>query len=307
MEQKEQIRAANISVCSNAILVIIKGIVGISMGSVSVLSEAIHSGIDLLAAGITNVSIRKSSVPADETHRFGHGKFEDIGALNEAILIFIAAIFIIYEAVKKLIIESEIELLGAGIGVMALSALTNMFVSGYLFRIARKYDSIALEADAQHLRTDVYSSVGVLGALLCIFATGFKIIDPIFAILVALLISKTAYKLTRRCFAELVDAKLSDEEEGIIESIITDHYDHYVSYHKLRSRKSGQERFLDLHMVVPRGWQIGEAHRFCDHLEKDIKERIPNLNILIHLEPCDEDCEICQKQCKDRPHADPRS
>jgi cation diffusion facilitator family transporter len=304
MEQKELIRAANLSVGSNAVLVGIKVIVGFSMASISVLSEAVHSGIDLIAAAITNISIRKSGVPADEVHRFGHGKFEDLGALIEAILIFIAAIFIIYEAINKLVTHSEVQLLGVGIGVMAISALTNIFVSRHLLGVARQLDSIALEADAQHLQTDVYTSVAVLVALLGIFISGVVIIDPLLAILVALFITKTAYDLTRRCFAELVDVKLSDEEEGLIQSIITEHYADYVSYHNLRSRKSGRERFLDLHLVVPKGKQIAEAHRFCDHLERDIKEKIPNLNILIHLEPCNEDCKICQKQCKDRPYAD---
>jgi len=141
----------------------------------------------------------------------------------------------------------------------------------------------------------VYTSSSVFAALALIKLTGIEVFDPVLAIVVSLIIARTAYNLTKRSVAGLVDAKLSDDEEHIIKSIIAEHYSQYASYHNLRTRKSGAERFVDLHLVVPKNLQVADAHEFCDHLENDIKKRIPNLSILIHIEPCDDDCEICRK------------
>jgi len=184
--------------------------------------------------------------------------------------------------------------IGVGIIIMGISAVVNFFISRKLMKLAKKAESIALEADAYHLSTDVYTSIGVLAALALIKLTGIEIFDPILAIAVALLICRTAYDLTKRSVSGLLDAKLSDNEENIIKSIIAEHYSQYASYHNLRTRRSGAERFVDLHLVVPKNQHVVDAHEFCDHLENDIKQKIPSLSILIHIEPCDEDCEICK-------------
>jgi cation diffusion facilitator family transporter len=267
------------------------------MGSISVLSEALHTGIDLLAALIANYSVRKAGKPADEIHKFGHGKFENVSGTVEAILIFAAAIIILYKAGEKIIKPEEIKLdfIGAGIVIMGISTVVNFYVSRKIMKVAKKAESIALEADAYHLTTDVYTSVGVFIGLILIWITKNPIFDPIIAIIVALIILKASYDLTRRSVSGIMDVKLSDEEEDLIKSIITEHYYEYAEYHNLRSRMSGAERFVDLHLVVPKNQPVIDAHGFCDHLEKDIKEKIPNLSILIHIEPCEADCEICRK------------
>jgi len=294
---KEIVRVARLSIYSNTLLLLIKIVAGIMMGSISVLSEALHSGIDLMAAVIANYSVRKAGKPADDIHKFGHGKFENVSGTIEAILIFAAAIIILYKAGEKIIKPEEIELgfIGAGIVIMWISAVVNFFVSRNIMKVAKKAESIALEADAYHLTTDVYTSVGVFIGLVLIWITKNPIFDPIIAIIVALIILKASFDLTKRSVSGIMDVKLSDNEEDLIRSIISEHYSEYAEYHNLRSRMAGAERFVDLHLVVPKNQPVVEAHDFCDHLEKDIKEKIPNLSILIHIEPCEAECEICRK------------
>lgn len=294
---KEITSVARLSIYSNTFLLLIKLAAGFMMGSISVLSEALHTAIDLVAAIIANYSVRKAGKPADDIHKFGHGKFENVSGTVEAILIFVAAIIILYKAGERLIDPEKIELdfIGAGIVIMGVSTVVNFYVSRKIMKVAKRSESIALEADAYHLTTDVYTSVGVFIGLILIWITKNPIFDPIIAIIVALIIMKASYDLTKRSVSGIMDVKLSDSEEGIIKSIIAEHYSEYAEYHDLRSRMSGAERFVDLHLVVPKNQPVGEAHDFCDHLEKDIKEKIPNLSILIHIEPCEADCEICRK------------
>jgi cation diffusion facilitator family transporter len=294
---KEITAVARLSIYSNTLLLVIKLVVGIFLGSISVLSEALHSGIDLLAAIIANYSVKKAGQPADDEHRFGHGKFENVSGTIEAILIFIAAIIIIYKASDSIINETDIknEFIGIGIVVMGISAVVNFYVSRKIMKVAKKAESIALEADAYHLTTDVYTSVGVFIGLVLIKLTGNSIFDPVMAIIVGIIILKASYDLTKRSVSGIMDVKLSDKEEDLIKSIIHDHYSQYAEYHNLRSRMSGAERFVDLHLVVPKNQNVVEAHDFCDHLEKEIKSKIPNLSILIHIEPCKTGCSICTK------------
>jgi len=294
---KEITSVARLSIYSNTLLLVIKLAVGFFLGSISVLSEALHSGIDLLAAVIANYSVKKAGQPADDEHKFGHGKFENVSGTVEAFLILIAAIIILYKAVEKIVLggRMETEFIGIGIIVMGISAAVNFYVSRRIMAVAKKAESIALEADAYHLTTDVYTSLGVFIGLVLIRLTGNSIFDPVMAIIVGVIILKASYDLTRRSVSGIMDVKLSDAEEEIIKSIIHDHYSQYAEYHDLRSRMSGAERFVDLHLVVPKNQNVVDAHDFCDHLEKEIKEKIPNLSILIHIEPCRIDCEICKK------------
>ncbi len=294
---KEITSVARLSIYSNSLLLIMKLAVGILIGSISILSEALHSGIDLLAAVIANYSVKKAGQPADDEHKFGHGKFENVSGTVEAILIFVAAIIILYKSGEKILGNDgfDLEMVGVGIVIMGISAIVNFYVSGRIMKVAKKAESIALEADAYHLTTDVYTSIGVFIGLILIKITNNPIFDPVMAIIVAFIILKASYDLTKRSVSGLMDMKLSDNEENIIKSIISEHYSEFAEYHDLRTRMSGAERYVDLHLVVPKNQQVAEAHEFCDHLEKDIKEKIPNLSILIHIEPCEADCEICKK------------
>jgi cation diffusion facilitator family transporter len=255
--QRHKIKAALISVISNTILMVMKLIVGFMIGSVSIMSEAIHSGVDLLAAIIATFSVKASGVPADMEHPFGHGKVENISGTVEAILIFIAAGWIINEAVIKLLNPKPIEDVGWGIGVMLVSIIVNMIVSKMLFRVARETDSIALEADAWHLRTDVYTSAGVMISLTLILIShrilpdpNIHWLDPVAAIGVAMLIIRAAYKLTLQSGQDLIDTKLPADEEVWIHHMIMTHQPAINGFHHLRTRKAGNFRFVDFHIKV---------------------------------------------------------
>jgi cation diffusion facilitator family transporter len=291
-------KAALTSVISNTCLILLKVVAGILTGSISLIAEAIHSSMDLAAAVIAFFSVRVSDKPADEQHPFGHGKAENISGVAEAILIFVAAGIIIYEAIQRLITGKTLVQVDVGLGIMAASIVVNIVVSRYLLRVSRKTDSLALEADARHLTTDVMTMVGVLVGLAIVrigqlVGVNLNIIDPIVAILVALLIMKTAYDITRKSFGGLIDVKLPEDEEDTIRSCILEHSGKVVAFHELRTRKAGSQRYIDFHLVMPRSFNVEEAHRMCDHLEKDLEKRLSRTNVTIHIEPCDGKCQRC--------------
>jgi cation diffusion facilitator family transporter len=296
--------AAGLSVISNTLLVLMKLAVGIISGSVSIIAEAIHSANDLVAALIAFFSLRAASRPADKEHPYGHGKIENISGTIEALLIFIAAGFIIYEAVDKIINRKSVEHLLLGVAVMSVSAVANFFVSRHLLRIARREDSIALEADGRHLAVDVYTSVGVAFGLLLVQLTDYHLLDPIIAIAVALLILKMAYDLTKRAFPPLIDKKLPEDEERLVALSVEEHVGplaEAVGFHELRTRKAGSERYVELHLVMASDGSIEQAHSLCDHLEEDIKSKLPNAHVTIHVEPCDHECDECPGTCPPSP------
>lgn len=294
----KKVEVASLSVLSNSILVIFKLVVGIAINSVSVMSEAIHSGLDLVAALIALFAVNKSSKPPDAEHQYGHGKIENVSGVIEAILIFVAAIWIIREAVQKLITGAQVDAPLWGLIVMGFSAVVNWIISSLLMKTAHETDSVALEADAWHLRTDVYTSVGVAVGLFLLWATGIHLFDPLIAIGVALLIIKTAFDLTGKAFSPLLDTSLPVAEENSIKEIIATYGEHFINFHKMRTRKSGSERFIDLHLVVPQHLNISDSHRVCDVIEEEIKKRFPGAHVLIHVEPCrtGKDCPDCAEQ-----------
>ena len=273
--------AARISIISNTSLVIIKFIAGFISGSVSVISEAIHSMMDLLAAVIAYFAVKISDTPADEDHPYGHGKFENVSGVIEALLIFIAAVWIIYEAVIKLMHRDPMEKAGIGLIVMLISAITNFFVSRHLYKVAMKTESIALEADALHLKTDIYTSLGVSVGLFLIMITGIQIIDPIVAIMVAMLIMREAYELLNRAYKPLLDTSISPKELREVEKCILESN---YRYHDLKSRQSGNQRFVEFHLEMQGDVPLKVVHKKCDEIEEVIKSRVANININIHVE-----------------------
>ena len=273
-----------ISITSNSVLVIFKIVAGLSMGSVSVISEAIHSGIDLLASAVAFASIRKAEQPADDDHPFGHGKFENISGFFEALLILFAAVIIIVEALKKLLHPIVVENLGWGIGIMAISTAVNSGVSRVLFKSAKKHGSIAIEADAMHLWTDVFTSSGVMTGLVIIRLTHWEVLDPVIAILVACLILKASFDLTIKAVADLADKKLPDNEIDSIQTIIS-RCPEVKGYHKLRTRKSGSRREIDIHIKIDKDSTITTAHDLCFRIENAIKSELSGAYVTIHVEP----------------------
>jgi cation diffusion facilitator family transporter len=278
----EKVKTARLSIFSNCSLIVIKLLAGIFSGSVSILSEAIHSGMDLIASVIAYFSVKISDTPPDKDHPYGHGKYENVSGVIEAFLIFIAAGWIIYEAIHKMAAPKPVENIEIGSAVMAISAIVNFLISRKLYRVAKKTDSIALEADALHLKTDVYTSVGVALGLFLIWITGWHMLDPVVAILVAILILKESFNLLKNAYAPLLDESLSDEEINIIRDIISKKN---LSYHNLRTRKSGHHRFADLHLEMSENLELKEVHMICDELESEIEKCIAHIEVSIHVEP----------------------
>jgi len=278
-------RAALMSVVSNSILVTSKIVVGIITGSVAVLSEGLHSGLDLVAAVMAFVSVSISARPADLDHPYGHGKVENISGAVEALLIVVAAGFIVREGILKILHGAEKIEVGPGLWVMLISVVMNIIVSRILFITARKHESPALEADAHHLSTDVLTSVGVLIGLFVVWTTHIFILDAVVAIIVAAIMGFIGVNVFKSSFVDLLDRKLPEDEEKKIRDILERHNDMFVGYHEMRTRKAGAVRYIDLHLVVSREYRIKDAHDLCDHLEDEIKSIFHNANITIHLEP----------------------
>ena len=292
-KNKRKSNVAMLSVISNSSLVILKLAVGLIIGSVSVISEAIHSGVDLLAAIIALFAVRKSGKPADDDHPFGHGKVENISGTVEALLIFLAAGWIIFEAVEKLRNPEPIDEAWLGIAVMLTSVLANIIVSKKLFLVGRETESVALLADAWHLRTDVYTSVGVFGGLIVISAGGFfypgvdlRWVDPVAAIGVAVLIIKAAYHLTIESARDLVDAGLPAQEVNEVAKHIKSFAPTIRGFHRLRTRKAGASRFVEFHIRVDASMSVDESHRIADMITCSIKQHYPGTTVTIHIEPC---------------------
>ena len=284
---KEKKIAALTSIFSNSSLIILKVVAGIVSGSIGIISEAIHSCSDLLASFIAFFSISKSSKPADRHHQYGHGKYEDFAGLAEGTLIILASFYIIFEAIKKIIIPNpETIQVNIGLFVMMVSVMANIFVSKYLFKIAKKSDSVALYADGEHLRTDVYSSLAVFLGLLFVKITGNPIFDPIIAIIVALIIFSAGYKITKSSKDNLLDVSLSPNEVSQIREIIVEFFgDEIIELKSLRTRKAGLKKNIEIILIVNKEMKISTAHSICDKIEERIEARLNNTDIAIHLEP----------------------
>jgi cation diffusion facilitator family transporter len=297
-------RAAALSIASNTSLILLKIVAGFITGSVSLIAEAIHSTMDLIAAIIAFVSVRISDNPADKQHQFGHGKAENLSGVIEGMLILVAAGLIVSEAIHKIIEGVSLEIIEVGIAVMAVSIVVNLFVSRYLLKVARATDSIALKADATHLTTDILTMAGVFIGLIVVRLTGLVILDPIIAMVVAALIVKAAIDIIREALGGLMDVSLPEAEQAAIESCIMQHNDRIVEFHRLRTRKAGSHRQIDLHLVIPRTASVDEAHSLCDHLETDIEEILHNTEVNIHIEPCLTVCAECSVTCNIRKNKD---
>lgn len=304
MDSNQKKRAAWLSVGSNSMLVALKLAVGYSIGSVSVVSEAIHSAVDLLAALIALVAVHAASKPPDDEHPFGHGKIENLSGAIEAALIGVAGIWIIVEAGKRLLVGGAVEQPSLGLLVMAFSSVINYAVSAHLFRVAKATQSVALEADAWHLRTDVWTSLGVTASFVVIAVVGwiapnFYIgwMDPAAAIAVALLILKAAWDLTQQALADLLDTSLPTSERNLIKNVLRDQPE-VLGVHGIRARKSGAERFVELHLVVHPETTVAKAHELQHVLAGRIREIWSNASLIAHVEPCDRRCPIqCREDC----------
>ncbi len=279
-------RAAAISIASNATLILLKIVAGAITGSIAVITEAIHSSIDLMASIIAYFSVRKADEPPDESHPYGHQKVENVAAGIEGMLILVGAGIIIYESVRRLIEHAGVENLGVGIAVIGFSVVANVVVSGYLYRQARLTDSPALEADAAHLRMDAFTSAGVLVALVLVEITGVEELDAITALMVAIAIVYAGVQILSRSSRVLVDEALPEHELAAVRSAIEEFGpEEVVGFHKLRARSAGSRRYVDLHVQFRAGTTLERAHELAHELQRAIRGRLRGADVLIHLEP----------------------
>ncbi|HYC80956.1 MAG TPA: cation diffusion facilitator family transporter [Solirubrobacterales bacterium] len=278
--------AAGLSIASNATLIALKLAAGALTGSIAILTEAIHSLIDLVASVIAFVSVRKADEPADAEHPYGHEKVENLAANVEGILILVGAGIIVYEATHRLAVGSEVESLGVGIAVMAFSMLANLGVSGMLSRTAKRTDSPALEGDAAHLRTDALTSGGVLVGLALVEVTGAVAFDSITALVVAVAIVWAGIRIIRRSSGVLVDEALPEPEMDRVEAALAAARTPEVAgYHKLRGRRAGSRRWVDLHVQFRSGTSLEQAHEIAHRMRDEVEEEVPGAEVLIHVEP----------------------
>jgi cation diffusion facilitator family transporter len=280
--------AAALSIGSNSALIVLKLVAGAVTGSVAIITEAIHSAIDLIASIVAYFSVRQAEVPADSSHRYGHDKFENVAAGVEGMLILVGSGVIVYTAVDHLVEGTEIESLGFGIAVVALATVVNLVVSSYLYRRAAATQSAALAGDAAHLRTDAMTSLGVVVGLALVSVTGEPWIDPVVALVIAVAIVYTGLKVVAGSWRVLVDESLPEEETAAIREAIESYGDRGVAgYHELRTRRAGPRRYVDVHVQFRSGTTLEAAHGIAHALQDAIRDRLQGADVLIHLEPED--------------------
>jgi cation diffusion facilitator family transporter len=281
-------------------LIILKVVVSWLTGSISILAQAADSLLDLFAGIITFSAIRIAARPADAEHPYGHGKAEDVAGAVQGILIFIAGGLIIYSSIGRIIKGSSIELVEAGVAVMVVSIVASIFLSRHLLSVSRTTGSVALEANARNIATDVYSASAVLVGLAVVRFTNLNIIDSMIAIGVAVYILKIALDTIRKPISGLLDEKLPPSEEAVIEDCLRKRSHEVFGFHALRTRRAGSQSYIDLHLVMAKDISVEQAHQICDQIEVEIQSALHEASVTIHVEPCNDECEQCSAICSRR-------
>ncbi len=287
MSRSALTRYAWLSIAAAITTMALKGAAYWLTGSVGLLSDAVESIVNLLGAVIALVVLTIAARPADDTHAYGHSKAEYFACGAEGILILIAAISIGVAAINRLIFPQPLEQAGAGLAISTAASLINFFVARILLRAGRAYRSITLEADARHLMTDVWTSAGVIAAIMAVALTGWQMLDPIIALAVAANIVWSGYHLVKRSTSGLMDSTLPPEELALLKRILEKYMQQGVQYHALRTRQAASRRFISIHILVPGFWTVDAGHDLLEHLEADIRATLPDVTITTHLEPLD--------------------
>ena len=288
-----KVRAAAISVAAGLGTLACKFAAYLVTGSVAILSDAAESVVNVVAANIALTSLLVAVRPPDATHQYGHGKAEYISSATEGVLIFLAGGWILTTAVQRLVTPVPLRSLDTGIFVLAVATVANYLTARLLIRVSRDAHSMALEADARHLQADVLTSVAVFVGIVLVRLTGIQRLDPLVGAVVSVHILQIGVDVSRRAIGGLMDPSLPPDELKRIKQILEAHREQIVEYHALRARKTGVERFLDLHLVLHRTLSVGQAHALCDHLEEHIRGELPGSDITIHVEPCGPSCPRC--------------
>ncbi len=257
-------------------------------GSVALLSDALESGVNLLAAGMTLWLLQVAEQPPDEEHPFGHSKFEYLASAVEGGGIGMAAVGIALTAWGRLHQPPALSALTEGMAWTGLATVINGGTAWILWRAGRRLRSIALQADAHHLLTDVWTSIGGLLGLGIVHATGWLWVDPVVALAMALHIAWVSYRLLQETVAGLVDTALPPADRAILQQVFTPYTAQGIRFHALRTRGAGRRRFVSVHVLVPGDWSVQQGHRLCDRLEQTIAQALPGTAVLTHLEPLED-------------------
>ncbi len=281
-----KIRAARFSIATAVTLAAVKAVAGLLTGSLAILSSAVDSVLDILMSGVNYLAIRQAEQPADESHPFGHGKFETLATLVQALVIALSGLWIIVESGRRLFSEVSLAHLEGGMAVLAASSLVSWFVARYLRRVAAATDSSALQADSLHFAMDVYTNLALCAGLVAVRLFSIPWLDPLLSLLVALYILREAYRLVRGGLGDVLDQELPATIRLKVEELIAAHREHIHGFHNLRTRRAGSQKIMDFHLTVCRHLSVEEAHDIADHLEKRIEEEIRGSDVTIHIEPC---------------------
>jgi len=288
-----QVRAAVVSVVAGLGILVFKFAAYVMTGSVSILSDAAESVVNVIASNVALISLVVAVRPPDEGHPYGHEKAEYISGFTEGGLVILAGLYVVYAAVQRLMSPVPLRNLDIGLVVLAAATAANYLTARFLLRVSREAESMALEADARHLLADVLTTVAVFVGLGLVWFTGVTWLDPLVGILVGLHILAMGTGVYRLSLGGLMDTSLPPAEEAAIKAILDAHKDDIVEYHAFRARKAGSRRFIDLHLVLHRTMTVGQSHALTDHLEGHIEAELPRTDITIHVEPCGPTCPRC--------------
>lgn len=285
-------RYAWISIGAAIATILLKGVAWSLTGSVGLLSDAIESIVNLAGAIMALWMLSLAEQPADEEHPHGHSKAEYFSSAFEGFLIVLAAVSIAYTAIDRLLSPLPLEAVGFGLLVSAAASVVNFVVARLLLKVGREHQSITLEADAHHLMTDVWTSVGVILGVGLVVLSGWNWLDPTIALLVAANIVWTGWQLMRRSASGLMDVALPPADLAKVEIVLRDYKKHSISYHALRTRQAGRRSFISLHVLVPGKWSVQQAHDWLEKIENDLRNVVPGSHITTHLEPVDDPCSM---------------
>jgi len=288
MDQYSSDKLAGVSITASLCTIVLKLGAFFLTNSVSLLSDAMESFVNLLAALITFFMVRLANKPADETHPYGHGKAEYISSVAEGLFIILAAAAIIITAVQRLLNPAPLEKPGLGLAFSVLASLINLGVGLMLVKNGKKRHSLALEADGNHLLTDVYTTAGVLIGLVFVYITHLFILDPIIAIVVGLNIIFAGFSIIQKSLAGFMDSAIDKRYLDFIKNTFIEYKQKKIEFHGLLTRRSGSRKFISFHMLVPGKWTVQEAHLLAEEIEKKLRSSIPQTTITIHIEPLED-------------------
>ncbi|MFZ5809427.1 MAG: cation diffusion facilitator family transporter [Chloroflexota bacterium] len=281
-------RYAWLSISAALLTITLKSLAYWFTGSIGLLSDAVESLINLAGASITLAMLIIAARPPDDQHNYGHSKAEYFASASEGILIFVAAVSIAVAAVRRLLSPQPLEQVGIGLLISVLASIINLIVARILLAVGKKYNAISLEADAHHLMTDVWTSVGVILGVSAVALTHWIILDPIIALAVAANILVTSVQLLRRSALGLMDTALSEEDQKLVTDVLDKYRTQGVQFHALRTRQAAGRRFVSVHVLVPGKWSTHKGHHIAEEIEADIRNTLSGSTVFTHLEPVDD-------------------